>query len=127
MNMKRMFCLAFTVLICFNLAGCKSEDTDTISDIVINMPTDNTVNGYKTEEPVKEIEEKPDSVSSNSESNSTASESGEILYYANTNSKKFHKQSCRYSSMILNERLYISDNRQELIDSGYVPCLVCKP
>ena len=50
-----------------------------------------------------------------------------VHYIANTNTKKFHLSTCRSVKLMKAKNMYKSDNRKELIDSGYVPCKICKP
>ena len=50
-----------------------------------------------------------------------------IHYIANTNTKKFHISACRCVKLMKAKNMYKSDNRKELIDSGYVPCKICRP
>ena len=47
------------------------------------------------------------------------------VYHGNTNTKKFHKESCRYYDCKACTRIFYS--REEAIDTGFVPCKVCKP
>ena len=50
-----------------------------------------------------------------------------VHYIANTNTKKFHLSTCRSVKLMKAKNMYKSDNRKELIDSGYVPCKICRP
>ena len=50
-----------------------------------------------------------------------------VHYIANTNTKKFHISTCRCVKLMKAKNMYRSDNREELIDSGYIPCKVCRP
>ena len=50
-----------------------------------------------------------------------------VHYIANTNTKKFHLSTCRSVKLMKAKNMYKSDNRKELIDSGYVPCQICRP
>lgn len=48
-------------------------------------------------------------------------------YIGNSNTGKFHYPSCYWvSRMSENHKVYF-DSREEAINSGYVPCKVCKP
>ena len=49
-------------------------------------------------------------------------------YIVNTNSKKFHRQDCKYAKDIGkdNKKTY-TGSRQNLIENGYEPCKNCKP
>ena len=50
-----------------------------------------------------------------------------LHYIANTNTGKFHISTCRYVNMMKESNKYESDNRDELVSSGYIPCKVCRP
>ena len=49
-------------------------------------------------------------------------------YILNTNSKKFHNESCKNAESISekNKEVY-KGTREDLIKDGYSPCGVCKP
>ncbi len=69
-----------------------------------------------------------DSVSESS-SQATVSDSANVqTYVLNTNTKKFHKESCNSAkSMDASNKKTYTGSRQELIDMGYEACGVCKP
>lgn len=121
--MRKLLLLILTLnlIVC---CGCNSADTVSKSDVVINMPTDNTVNGYRTEI----IETEPQvTVSKNETTVNSKTENTVIQYCGNTNSKKFHLPDCGSVETIKEEnRLYLS-NRAELISLGYEPCKKCNP
>lgn len=48
-------------------------------------------------------------------------------YWGSSQSDKFHCPSCRWAQKILKDNLIVFKTRQEALDSGYVPCKVCKP
>ena len=124
--MKKLLCLVLSIIILFSLCGCNLYNTDNTSSvqnndqIIIKQPTDNSVNGYRISDSKNE---------SNMDFTDTQSkvEDKTVLYYANTNTKKFHLKSCGSASNISNENLYICEDRQKLIDGGYSPCNRCKP
>lgn len=118
--MKRYFSILFIVislLLLCNCSGTDAKEEKQPEEVIINMPTDDSLNGYKSES---------SNISSSSEA-TTSKEELFLLYYANTNSKKFHKNTCRYAKMTSNENLYITESREELVNEGYVPCKVCEP
>ena len=50
-----------------------------------------------------------------------------FAYIGNRRSYKFHHDNCRYvNSMNEENKVYIED-RDQAINSGYVPCKVCRP
>ena len=59
----------------------------------------------------------------------TVSDSANVqTYMLNTNTKKFHKESCSSAkSMEASNRKTYTGSRHELIDMGYEACGVCKP
>lgn len=72
---------------------------------------------YATGESWLEAEGRPDTAASDN-----------ITYILNTSSKKFHKPDCSGVKQLLdkNKEEY-AGTREELIQSGYVPCGTCKP
>ena len=68
-----------------------------------------------------------DSVAESS-SQTTLDSANVQTYVLNTNTKKFHKESCNSAkSMDASNRKTYTGSRQELIDMGYEACGVCKP
>ena len=52
----------------------------------------------------------------------------EITYVLNTNSRKFHKPSCRSVEQMKQENYQeTSASREAVLDMGYTPCGNCKP
>ena len=52
----------------------------------------------------------------------------EITYILNTNSRKFHKPSCRSVELMKPENAQeTSASRDEVLEMGYTPCGNCKP
>lgn len=130
--------ISLTVIITF--CGCAAQALEnTLSDqnaVTVTMPEDNSVNGYRpptTEDAPQqrpsgeEQTEKQDSSGIKSIPSVAAEEPYRGLYYANIRTKKFHRADCGYAARISGENLYITDNRQELIDQGYEPCCQCTP
>ncbi len=70
-----------------------------------------------------------DDAVSESVSQTTVSDSANVqTYVLNTNTKKFHKESCSSAkSMDASNKKIYTGSRQELIDMGYEACGVCKP
>lgn len=48
-------------------------------------------------------------------------------YWGSKNSNKFHYPYCTWAKKIKPSNLVIFKSRQEALNSGYVPCKVCKP
>ena len=52
----------------------------------------------------------------------------EVTYILNTNSRKFHKPSCRSVELMKPENVReASASRDEVLELGYTPCGNCKP
>lgn len=98
-------------MILFSLVGCSKTDAnqnaESKTEVIINVPEDDTVNGYRNK--VQEIAE------------------NEALYCANKNSKVFHKQSCSSVNKMKDENKYFAKDKNELLEDGYQPCKSCNP
>ena len=69
-----------------------------------------------------------DSVVADASKSTTAAEANVQTYILNTNTKKFHKESCNSAkSMDASNKKIYTGSRQEIIDMGYEACGVCKP
>ena len=69
-----------------------------------------------------------DSIVADSSKSTTAAEANVQTYVLNTNTKKFHKESCNSArSMDASNKKIYTGSRQEIIDMGYEACGVCKP
>ena len=106
------------IILSFFLCGCGEEKDKTASEpdtkVIINMPEDDTVNGYRKQKVQTEKTNETKKIFNGT-------------YYVNKNSKKFHFTYCSYASKISDENLFVSDNREQLISEGYSPCSSCKP
>ena len=109
--MKRIACIFLSLFLTICLYGCKETETNdnTVSEIKVVFPTDDTVGGYK--EPKKE--------------NSKNKE--EITYYANIKTKKFHLADCQYAKKTSAEHTHTTKDKDGLIERGYTPCKICNP
>ena len=69
-----------------------------------------------------------DSIVADASKSTTAADANVQTYVLNTNTKKFHKQSCNSAkSMDVSNKKIYTGSRQEIIDMGYEACGVCKP
>lgn len=69
-----------------------------------------------------------DSIVADASKSTTAAEANVQTYILNTNTKKFHKESCNSAkSMDASNKKIYTGSRQEIIDMGYEACGVCKP
>jgi micrococcal nuclease len=57
----------------------------------------------------------------------TVEENGAVVYWANTQSKKFHRPDCQWARRISPNNLLKSKDRQQLLQDGYHPCKACRP
>ena len=48
-------------------------------------------------------------------------------YIGSAKSDKFHYPSCRYVGQIYDENKIYFGSRDEALNSGYIPCKVCRP
>lgn len=69
-----------------------------------------------------------DSIVADASKSTTAAEANVQTYVLNTNTNKFHKESCNSArSMDASNKKIYTGSRQEIIDMGYEACGVCKP
>lgn len=136
--MKKLVCL-FLVLLC--LCGCYTSNSDTTdnnhSQITVNFPTDDTVNGYLQDggsqsmpQTISADEVKPASPeqsSSASKEESSSAESTKTEYIGNLCSHIFHRSTCGSVSAMKEENKIIFYERDDAINEGYTPCKRCKP
>lgn len=62
------------------------------------------------------------------EKEDTDSNSSKQTYVLNTNTKKFHKPSCRsVGQMSAKNKKEVKDTRDNIISDGYDPCKICNP
>ena len=141
------------ILCCFTLlmfvSGCQNETTDfTKQEVSINLPIDNSVNGYRENEEVttpdklspeeldqiaKEILNSEKTETSSTESipqdtvSSAVANTISLNYCGNKNSKIFHIDNCgSVKTMSEGNKVYFS-TRDEFIQNGYTPCKRCNP
>ena len=131
--MKTRFILLLILPIII-LSGC--SDANTVSEkekVIINMPTDNTVNGYRLKTDDESfyddttISAEDVYVESSSISSGNNKPNANATYCANKNSKVFHKSDCGSVKKTKEENKFYSKDREQLISDGYTPCKQCKP
>lgn len=117
--MKRII-LIFCFLLLF-ICGC-TNPTNKIEkqEITINLPKDDKVNGYRTDDYIS-----PDSIPQ--EEVSVSTENNTISYCGNKNSKVFHNSNCTsVKNMKESNKVYFS-SKQKFTENGYSPCQKCNP
>ncbi len=101
--------MIFVFVLC--LAGCTkaeaNQNADSKTEVVINIPQDDTVNGYRIEK--KEVPQET------------------ALYCANKNSKIFHKRECPSVDKMKQENKIFSNDKNQLLKDGFDPCKSCEP
>ena len=134
--MRKIICLiVLSFLIIFSVS-CDNKTVSQNEKITINQPTDDTVNGYKSDTNKsngntisgKEFIENNGRVPSQNKENGNLNQdnySGQ--YCANVNTKVFHYPTCSSAEKMKEENKIFFSDRQELIDSGYTPCKRCNP
>ncbi len=134
--MRKLLILFLCIASVFLLCSCgKSETSETREAVVINLPKDDSVNGYRTGKAdfsddtvisadlvgVDNSSNKNNTTDKTQESNSKGS------YCANKNSGVFHKIDCGSVSNMKEENKSYFNDRQQAVQGGYKPCGRCKP
>lgn len=123
--MKRTLTLIFTILIILCLCGCDKDNNDSIkTPVKINLPKDNTVNGYKNENSASDDKTASKITTENIQINENVKA---YSYWGNKNSKKFHKANCSSFKNTKEENIVFFNTRNEFVSYGYNPCKICKP
>lgn len=110
--MKKCVLLLLVVLFIFTFIGCQTTSvSNELPSVSVNMPTDNSVNGYRSEV-----------------SDTTASDQDtSLLYCGNISSKIFHKSTCSSVSRMKESNKLYSSGREWFINENYSPCKACNP
>lgn len=130
--MKRLIVLFLCLTM---LSGCQASGnnsgTDTETDshvkITVNMPSDDTVNGYREEDYVQSgipdvipVEDVVPSAPQSSFENSAS-------FIGNSSSYIFHKPGCSSAENMKDENKVTFASRDEAVAAGYSPCKRCSP
>ncbi len=130
------------------LSSCGNNDTaENREPVVINMPKDDSVNGYRTDNtnfeddsiisadkvgidttPSQNITSKNEVIgnqTSNIENTISKNENG--AYCANKNSGVFHKAECSSVAKMKEDNKAYFESSELAISNGYKPCGRCKP
>lgn len=121
------------ILIMLLLCGCaasrNSYNTESHTQVSINLPTDDTVNGYREEDPASVMpntiaaEDVKPGISEQGATNPNIS----AEYIGNSNSRVFHKSGCGSANTMKAENKVFFKSREDAISTGYSPCKRCKP
>lgn len=129
--MKRIVFLSFLTVVLLCLVGCDSKPvSETKNPVVINMPTNDSVNGYRVSSPVSSASEMPDTISGNEtevQKESSKQNNKSSSFCGNKNSKVFHKSTCSSVSKMKDENKVFLSGRDAFISQGYSPCKACNP
>lgn len=119
--MKKVL-LIILCLICL-LSGCAKEpkpQEKPKTPITINLPKDDKVNGYRTDD-----YSSPDYIPQDDVSVST--QNNTVSYCGNKNSKIFHKSNCDSVKNTKESNKVYFKTKEEYTQKGYTPCQKCKP
>ncbi len=117
--MKKTVLFTLILLIIFVLCGCGNQDTfskDRTVTIVVPPDEDTayTINGYKD---------------TTAEATSTVTNTDEEAYtgkyFGNINTKKYHRDYCRYAKSMDEKKLKLFDDTLDAHIEGYSPCSIC--
>lgn len=115
--MKRFLALLISVVLIFSFCGCENKNINVEkAPIKINLPTDDSVNGYRK----TDSEIKTETIILNEATENYS-------YCGNKNSKKFHKANCSSLKNTKEENKVFYKTREEFINNSYSPCKKCNP
>ena len=102
---------------------------NTHSQITINLPTDDTVNGYRQGSNSQSMPQtiSADEVKPASPEQNSSSENTKVEYIGNLNTHIFHKSTCGSVGTMKDENKIIFEGRDAAINDGYTPCKRCNP
>ena len=121
--MKKFVSILLITSLVFLFCGCyenndfKNEKEKT--EVTVNMPKDNTVNGYRDKDFEKNTVVPANPV--------TVISSKDAKYFGNKTTKKFHTPDCSVLKKTKSENLYYAIERDEMLSMGYSPCKKCNP
>lgn len=133
--MKRFSIFLICIFFIFSFSACKENKVaETREAVVINLPKDDSVNGYRTENPdysdktvVSANSVVIDNSNGKNQNNKTQNSNSNGSYCANKNSKVFHKSECGSVSSMKDENKEFFNDRNNALSNGYKPCGRCKP
>ena len=119
--MKKLLCIVLALFVFLSFASCTDDKTsENKAPIEINMPTDNTVNGYKNSSKNAQYNQINTDKITYTEITQTHS------YWGNKNSKKFHTADCSTTNKTKDKNKTYK-TRDQFISQGYTPCKICNP
>ncbi len=146
---KHIYVFVSVICLILSLSACVvtpyTGDSKNKETVEINEPTESSLNEYRKAssfdvDSTVSTETQSETLGTSSKINAETSENitassdsvnqnidGEISFIANSNSMKFHKSTCQYAKKIKDINKVVSNNRDELISQGFVPCKKCCP
>lgn len=122
---------ALIILMLCLAVGCTSADTASHTQITVNYPTDNSVNGYRTGSyTVSDASSLPDTVPIEETRPASPSEADKTVtaeFIGNSSSHIFHKSSCSSAEKLKESNRVSFSNREKAVNDGYKPCKRCNP
>ena len=116
--MKRIILVLLVSVFAF--CGCNEQKTvSEKQEIVINLPKDDNVNGYRNEDYSSPTTIREDQLSDYVNAVSS--------YEGNKNSKVFHKVGCSFAKKMSDANKVSYKTREDFIEKGYSPCKSCNP
>lgn len=120
--MKKVLIFIFVIALGILVCGCGTKQVAETEKqpITVNLPKDDTVNGYKESSGTM-----PESINA---SDVTPDDNNiSYSYCGNKNSKKFHKISCSALKSTKDGNKVYYKTRDEFITKGFEPCKMCNP
>ncbi len=119
--MKRILTMFLMVLLVFSTSACNRASKETTkTPITINLPSDNSINGYRKDDNTNSEKITTDKITVVEDSNS-------YTYWGNKNSKKFHKASCSSFKSTKDSNKVYYKTRSEFVSKNFTPCKTCNP
>lgn len=136
--MKKLFYIFLVLIMLTTFTSCninkkQIKTNESTRAVIINMPTDDTINGYR-ESDNKVSSKAPNIIKSDDVKISTADDNStensnetNNEFVGNKNSKVFHKSGCTATKHMSDKNKISTNNKSELINYGYKPCKKCNP
>lgn len=131
--MNKIILLLVVSMLSIFIVGCGSNNNINSNysenEVIINLPKDDSVNGYRTESYKSNTSKMPDTIKTEDvgiSSNSEKDNDNSNEYCGNKNSKVFHKSNCDSITSMKDENKYYA-SKDTLLKSGYKACGRCSP
>lgn len=126
-TMKKILTIIFTVLsalcLLFNITACNNIETNS-GNLAAYTEFEESESFWES----SDIEiSKDDSLPPESSEISQSEPSDNDYYVLNTNSKKIHRPSCRYVSLMSSANYAVTKDLTSALENGYTKCKRCQP